>query len=220
METISGPLELIKKSVGIFFEKKNMIVFLKIYAFLIPFSIFNEYQQRIQLDSNINNDPVFLSVVSIVGVLYLVISFWIYTAGMLGVLKVVNGAEITVKEILLEAWKKLWKTFLVSILVFLVVLGGLVLLVIPGIIFGVWFAFSQLIYLDKGLMVKESMIVSKSLVVGRSWKIFGRLLVFGLFSGLVNMTMAWIPYLGQVVVSLLGGLFVIPTVLLYKELSN
>lgn len=84
----------------------------------------------------------------------------------------------------------LWPVIYTSLLVAIIVFAGTLLLIIPGIIFGVWysFCFYQVIFEDKkgtGAL-KES----KKLVMGRWWGILWRLLVpaftFGLGAILIN----------------------------------
>jgi hypothetical protein len=97
---------------------------------------------------------------------------------------------------------------------------GFALLVIPGIIFLVWFTFSRFIMIEKGLNIKESLLKSKAMVKGRFWKILWRVLVFGLFCLLVEIVLSVIPYgIGSIVWTLFGALTILPTYLLYRELS-
>ena len=99
-------------------------------------------------------------------------------------------------------------------------LFGFVLLIVPGLLFVVWFAFAKFINLEKGSGIKESLAKSKELVKGIYWKILGRLIIFGLFVAFVEIILTAIPYgVGSVVSALLGGLFILPTYLLYKEVS-
>ncbi len=84
----------------------------------------------------------------------------------------------------------LWPVIYTSILVAVIVFAGTLLLIIPGIIFGVWysFVFYQVIFEDKKGVA--SLKESKKLVVGRWWAILWRLavpaVVFGLFAILIN----------------------------------
>lgn len=91
-------------------------------------------------------------------------------------LRVVRNEQLS-----FESWKQyvilstddLKKYFFVSVIYSLIVLGGLILLVVPGIIWGL--SYSQAIYLvvDKGLGVRESLTQSKHLMQGNRLQFLG-----------------------------------------------
>jgi hypothetical protein len=139
-------------------------------------------------------------------------------AGILALGKIVNGEEFSVRNVFSTAWKKYWAFLLISIVIFFLYAFGFVLLIVPGALFAVWFAFSKFIAIEKGTGLKESLLKSKELVKGMYWKILGRLIIFGLFIILIEVILTVIPYgLGSVFSSLLGGLFMLPVYLLYQE---
>lgn len=83
----------------------------------------------------------------------------------------------TIQEEIRQAVPKVLPLVVVGLLTLAAIVGGLILLIIPAIIFGVWFSFANLavILSDKGAVA--AMKYSKSLVVGRWWEIFVKLLV-------------------------------------------
>lgn len=100
-----------------------------------------------------------------------------------------------------------------AILFGLAVFFGLILLIVPGIIFGVMMTFYKFIVLDKGLSpvaaLKESIRITK----GYRWKIF----LYFLLAALIGIA--------GILVLFVGTLFAIPLVtigyaLMYKKLSN
>jgi hypothetical protein len=213
MKKLSSPIELIKDSFNIFFEKKNILSLVLIYLPLIPFQLLFYFQE------NINFFPP-TGVIILINLVYLVVYLLTLLAGVSAIKRVTAKESVDVKRIYTFALKNLWKFSLLVVLVFLVSLGGFILLIIPGIIFGTWFSFSNFIFVDKGLGVKASMGKSRELVKGRFWAVLGRLLVFGLFSGLAGFIVSVIPFgIGQTLVTLAGALFMLPSFLLYKELS-
>lgn len=227
---LSGPIDLIKKSIQIFFKKENFVYFLKIYAILIPFAVFFLYQDSL---INLNTANLSLNEASAlfskygwlfgVGVLinlaYLIVSFWVSAAAIMAVSGVVTGPSIPVREVFSFAWKRLWAFSLLGILVSLIIGLGFVMLIVPGILFLVWFNFSAFELITRGKGIKESLGGSKKLVSGRFWKVLGRLLVFGLFSALAGLLLSAVPYLGSIISAVFGALFILPYFLLYKELS-
>ncbi len=70
--------------------------------------------------------------------------------------------------------------FFAYLLAGVAVLFGAVLLVVPGIIFSVWFAFAGLAATFDGARGLNALYASKQLVRGRFWPVFGRLLGFKL----------------------------------------
>lgn len=232
MGTLSSPIDLIKKSFRLFFDKENMIYFLKIYVILVPFAIFSLYQDSLININTQNLNPNELSVILakygwllglgfLVNLAYLVISFWVSAAGITAVSGITAGSRTPIREVFGTAWKKLWVFSLLSIVVGLITGFGFLLLIIPGILFLVWFRFSGFEILTKDIGVGEAMRNSKKLVSGRFWKVFGRILVFGLFGILVGIVFSAIPMgIGSVISPLFGALLVLPYFLLYKELSG
>jgi hypothetical protein len=219
MQKLSSPWLLVKKSFTIFFEKNNLTYFLKLYAILVPFAIFSQYQQQVMLnDDDLKNVGLGIAAL-VVAISYLVLSVWVYVTAVLSVRSIVAGKVPDLRETLMEGWRKLWKASLVGFVPGLIVLLGLVLLIIPGVVFAVWYYFSQFLFLDKDLGVKASLAGSKALVAGRFWAVLGRLVVVAFILGLGNVILSTIPYLGAVAVSLLGGLYIIPSFLLYRELE-
>ncbi len=72
------------------------------------------------------------------------------------------------------AW--VWITFLTSV----IVLGGTLLFIIPGMIFGVWFSLAAIVLVAEGLRGMSALNKSKAYVKGRVGEIFGLLFLFGL----------------------------------------
>lgn len=222
MKKLSSPIKLIKDSFKIFFEKKNLVYFASIYLAITLFQVFSYFQGYfINTSSPSSELTPLVGTIFVIGILNFIVYILTLVAGIFAVKNVVAGDSLNFKKTLLFAWKNIWKFFLLTILVFLATLGGLVLLIIPGIIFGIWFAFSGFAFVDKGLGVKASMGKSRELVKGRFWQVFYRLLIFGLFSGLVSAVASAIPFgIGSMTVTLAGALFMLPSFLLYKELSD
>ncbi len=229
MNPLSSPADLIKKSFQIFFEKDNFLYFLKIYAILVPFALFFVFQDSVISTDNIDVGsvssvftklavPTFISI--IIGLIYVALSFWVRAAGIKAMAEVVGGVRTSTREVFGFAWKKLWAFSLLSILVGLVVGLGFLLLIVPGILFLVWFQFSQFEMIVKDVGIKEAMGNSRRLVAGRFWKVLGRVFVFGVFGLLAQMILGFIPMgFGGVILPLFGALLTLPYILLYQELS-
>jgi len=108
----------------------------------------------------------------------------------------------------------------INIIGILLEAGTVVSLIAFIFVFTVRLAFSRFVFIDENLGIKASLTESMNLVKGKYWAILGRLLVFGVISWIIRIILSQIPYgIGLVVMILCGGLFILPTYLLYKEIS-
>jgi len=81
---------------------------------------------------------------------------------------------LSIKQLIIPA-------ILVSILNALIVVGGFILLVVPGIIFAIWFAFAVYdVAINNTKEPVQALKNSKKLVDGRWWEVFWRLIAPGL----------------------------------------
>jgi len=220
MKKLTSPFQLIKKSVDIFSKKENFLFLIRIYIPVAVFSVLSVAQSNFP-DSFKNSNVVLLTIVAaILQLLYLLTGVLVSAAGIIAIGKIVDGKKATIKEIFMTAKKSYWMFLLLSIVIALAYGFGFILLVVPGLLFAVWFAFSKFLMIEKGTGIKESLLKSKELAKGNYWKILGRLVIFGLFLIIVEMALGIIPFgIGTVLASLCGALFMLPTYLLYRELS-
>jgi hypothetical protein len=72
-------------------------------------------------------------------------------------------------------WPAIWGLIGVTVLTTLAVIGGFILLIIPGIRFAVWLSQSQFVYVFEGIGGKAALSRSKKYVSDRWWQVFGRL---------------------------------------------
>jgi uncharacterized membrane protein len=95
----------------------------------------------------------------------------------------------------------------------LTIIGGLILLIIPGIFWAVRFSFSPIVVIDTKLGPVASMKESWAITKGQFWKILGFWVVIGLFN-LAGLIVFGIGLLVTVPVSTLASIYV------YRELSR
>ena len=93
---------------------------------------------------------------------------------------VVTFAAIRKKEIKLDvlggkAWRLVPPGIVVAVLNTLIILGGLLLLLIPGLIFSVWYGFSQMEVVLHKKRGWQALAASQTLVHGRFWPVAWRL---------------------------------------------
>lgn len=110
----------------------------------------------------------------------------------------------------------------------LVVLGGFILLIIPGIIFSVWFMFSQFALIFENIRGAQALLRSKELVIGHWWRIFFYSLIFsgGIFiiHFFIEKAISFTPKIFYLLLSLALNIFFLTPLLLiffyvlYKDL--
>jgi len=221
MKKLTSPFTLIKKSLEIFTKKENFLFLIKIYLpvsalSLISLAFINIPFLSKTLDASLGN-----AVNIVVGIIFLVFSVFMSIAGIMAVIRIIDGKNLRIKEVYKEAFSKFGIFFLLTITIYLINLLGLVLLIVPFVLVIVWFAFSKFVMVDKGVGIKVSLLESRSMVKGIFWQVLGRLLAFGLFWFFSQMVLSILPFgIGTVIYGLCGGLFVIPSFLLYREING
>jgi hypothetical protein len=103
-----------------------------------------------------------------------VLSLWITICLMRCVIQLKKNEPFDPNHLSLEALRGIQPLLIVSILQFLIVVGGMFLLIIPGILFWIRYAFAQQAVIIDKKNPKEALALSKSLVEGRFWKVLGR----------------------------------------------
>jgi len=94
-----------------------------------------------------------------------------------------------------NAWRDTVPFLWVSILTGLIILGGMILFVIPGFIFTIWYFFSLYIFSIEGTRGFAALQKSKDLVQGRFWTVVWRIILPNLFYGLMLAIIIGIPTL-------------------------
>lgn len=93
--------------------------------------------------------------------------------------------------------------------------GGFLLLIIPGIIFSVWFGFAKFILVTEGGKGMDAMLKSKEYVRGRWGEVFGRLFVLWFF----EVAFSSIPYVGVFCALFYAPYAMIARYVLYTDLK-
>ncbi len=112
------------------------------------------------------------------GILHLIIT--------MGFLKIVLGFCDNEKPGFVElfsCYRLFFKYLFSTILYMLIVSGGLILLIVPGIIWSIKFQFYPYFIIDKGMGPVEALKASASITQGAKWELLG----FGLIIGIINL---------------------------------
>lgn len=89
-----------------------------------------------------------------------------------------------------------WKYFGFSV-VMVIFLGVLYLLfIIPGIIFTVYWIFAAFVLINEKKGIIESLRMSKNMVKGRWWKVFGHLILLFLILAAASIIVSFVPFVG------------------------
>jgi uncharacterized membrane protein len=83
---------------------------------------------------------------------------------------------------LFDAWDCFWRYVGAAVLYCLIVLGGIILLIVPGIIWAVKFSLCYYFVIDKGLGPIQALKASSRATMGVKWQLFG----FSILCGLIN----------------------------------
>ncbi|MBI2989951.1 MAG: hypothetical protein HYY51_02045 [Candidatus Magasanikbacteria bacterium] len=118
-----------------------------------------------------------------------IIGFWISIALTKAIAEIYRNEKEQPKtsEELADAKPFVWPAILAIVLGALAIIGGFLLLIIPGVILALWFIFSiEAVILDGRKSPKEALKASRELSRGRFWAVLWRLvapwIVFGLIA--------------------------------------
>jgi len=86
-------------------------------------------------------------------------------------LKAARGDKLEIKD-MFEAFKNYWNAVLASLLVSVIIIIGLVLLIVPGIIFACKLVFTPYLVVDRKMEVIEAIKESWRMTGGHAWTVF------------------------------------------------
>lgn len=123
-----------------------------------------------------------------------------------------DGEVMPVKGIF-DAYGVFWKYIGVSILQGLIILGGMILLIVPGIVWAIKYSFAPLIVIDTKAGIKASLKESGNITNGAKWKLLGFYIVLGLIN-MVGYILLGLGLLASIPLSTLAYIHV------YRKLSQ
>jgi len=238
-QTISSQLklpsagELLKQAIEIYksgFKKFIVLQFVPLFS-IVPFIIIlvSWGGLNIILKNSLN-----LSIANIIsaalGFLALIFAIFLSLLSQIGILLFLKNFDKAkkIKELIVEARPFLINFISVSLLVGLVCFFGLILFIIPGIIWVVWFSFAIYVYIFEGIKGWSALKRSKELVKGHWWPVALRSLVIILISLLISLPMTFFSKdsaasnvyssLSSIIKFLISPIFIIYPYLIYKNL--
>lgn len=237
-----GVSELITKTWQIYRASGKVIVTYIAFFFLPPLILFLAGLVSVYIGERSNT----LNIVTNIGLLVLMVvaglfAIWNSVALTNTIGMIVRGQTVlSWKQTLLSVRRAVWPVITVGVVVSLIIFGGTILLVIPGIILLVWYAFTYYrIILDGYPGISAALRDSKQLVRGRWFDVAIRLAVptvlfafcSGLLRGLIAAALIFTPtsaFVDRVTLNLLGAaiqaaiapLSIIAGVLLYQSAKD
>lgn len=124
---------------------------------------------------------ILIALVGLLGII--IVGLWMQTALMYAIKE---NPTIKAKDLFIIAKSNMSPYFWVIFLKSLAVTAGLMLFIVPGIIFSVWFSGAGFAFIFDGKKGSEALSYSKSLVKGYWWPIFGRLVLLGIISAMIS----------------------------------
>lgn len=122
-------------------------------------------------------------VVHLIGAL---LTIWIGVRILMTMLRLEAGTQpLPAAEESQKAWSLLLSMLWVAFLTGLAVIGGSLLLIIPGIYLAFALTFSQTVLVDQGIRGTQALAASRALVKGRWWATAGRMFTGGFVFGLL-----------------------------------
>lgn len=176
---LPGVIDLIKDSWTLFTTTWNDSV--KISIWFLYFGLVNFLLFFLQKFSPAATTLLSIPVSLAIGI----VAYWVGVRLMRAMLQLESGKKIDFsKEESMRTWNLLLPNLWVGILQMLIVLGGTVLFIIPGIYLGVALSFAQLFVIDQGLRGMKALGASRDLIKGRWWGTAWRLFATGIIFGL------------------------------------
>lgn len=207
--SLIGTKELLRTSIHLF--RKNIKLFTSIAGILMLLSIAMGYAQLSfgifgRIVTYYRVEPEFLSLfkTSIIFLelflifMWLVAYAWFSGSLTIAVREVASGKVTTLKKTLEDGWSIKWSFLFVTTLFSLVIGGGMILLVIPGIIFFTWYFLCTYTLVCENLKGWAALSRSRELVRGHWWGVAIRLLLLCCILGGIIIIISFIPFLGKV----------------------
>jgi uncharacterized membrane protein len=158
-----------------------------------------------------------------VAVLLFVISLlWtvlVYPATVAFMVKASRGEHADVFSSIRAGWKYFWRVYALAILTAVIVMLGLILFIVPGLIFLRRYFLAPYYLVDRDLTIREAMKQSareSKLFTGYVWGVIGVILAFAVMSSLANT----VKYVGPIVGLAIVYLYFFGPVLRYRTIAE
>lgn len=196
-ELLKEAFQIYKNRIWVFLLL-TLILLLVPFLFILPLTIFfliYLIQDQIPDFLVISLTGFGILIVVIAFLVIVIISLWTGLSLLYAIKE--RDQKIGIKESLTKGWPKIISYLWISILVGFITIGGFLLLIIPGIIFAIWFSLAAFVFVSEDLKGMNALFRSKQLVKGYWWKVFWRFLVLNIIICLVSFITGFIPFVGN-----------------------
>ena len=128
--------------------------------------------------------------------------------------------NLTFQEAFKRAQPHLGTFFTTSLLAGLAIAGGMILFIIPGILFALWFSQAMFVVICENLYNTAALKKSKTYVQGRLWEVFKKYLLIGVIVYGIAIITSFIPLLSNLISFVLTPLTLVYGYVLYRGLRG
>ena len=114
---------------------------------------------------------VSLLILAFILIVRILLNTWTGAGLLIITVRFATRREAQIRD-LFPTLEKTWKYFLGYLLLGLVILGGMILLIVPGVIWGIKYQYVPYLMVDRGLSVGEAFDLSGRMTLGLKWKLF------------------------------------------------
>lgn len=177
--------DLFKKSFEFYKSKFYIIITLALIPF-VNFAITSVLMGSFEVKKDgIGFYVGLVLIVLIFSLVALVVNFWVELAFFYAIKE--KDAKTDAKSLLKFSWPNIYSYAWIAFLMGIIMMAGFLLLIIPGIIFSIWFSLSLYVFVFEEVKGMKALKRSKELVYGYWWPVFGRLFVFGLCAAVLGV---------------------------------
>lgn len=219
-ELLSKTFQIYKKRIGVFLVI-SVIPFLT-YLVFVPFFLIPLFLNLPFIAFYKSLGPFLLipliSVIVVLGIMMVIVNLWAGVSLLYAIKE--RDQEIGIRESFAKAWPKILSYWWISILVGVITMLGFLLLIIPGIIFSIWFSLASYALVSEEKKGMKALLRSKELVKGYWWKIFWRFLVLTSIVFLITFIAGFIPFIGNIIYIFITPFSVTFSFLIYENLKQ
>jgi hypothetical protein len=148
---------------------------------------------------------IYLKAAAFFGILFVLAGAVLFVLAATGLILALAKRAEGVGEAYRRAMPFFWKALWLGILTELTVIGGVFMLVIPGILLGTWFAFASFALVLEGHRGMHAMSRSRDYVRGYWWPVFGRMFLLSIVVDIIAVILRTViiaiigPVAGEIV---------------------
>ncbi len=226
-----SPLDILRSALALYRKQSTLIIGYASWL-LLTYAAFI-------LSSFISNESVQFATVFFIQIADTLLYLWILSILTILTLHHTHDQQLDLLTLPKKGWDLIKPVIWVSLLQALIMLGGFLLVIIPGIVFTVWFAYAQEAVIIDNKRGIEALTASRQLSKGRFFTVLWYtisipLLIFGLYlifaSGLTGIIAALLKTPLDIIVSenpplwidmvfSVGIIFVMPLMLIYSVMT-